>query len=181
MTATGPGTSRRNLIKAAGAAGIIWTAPVIRPVTAHAAGGTCTRVQYDFPAGAFVTPTDTDEDLFTALGFGGLGCDACLPGGQVFASTCSCTGGWSAGVDGTGGSVSPGDPSVGNTYTVPANCHIVNASALLFRSGESGCAATFPCVTSSSGLTVSPGETQLTLPTPDGVYLRLRVLLCCPP
>lgn len=174
-----PRTSRRRLLQAAGAAGIVWAAPVVRSVTAHAAGN-CTRVQFDEDVGCLsaVTPTDSDEDFND-----GQGCTACLPGGQVYSSTCVCAGTWSAVVS------KPSDfglvtcDSFANplTYTAPSGCSIVDATLLVEDTNGSGCSA-FSCRTIGSGITISGAFSQLTsfgTFTATQYGIRLRVLLCC--
>lgn len=174
-------TNRRTILKAVAAAGIVWTAPVLQPITAHAAG-TCTSFQF----GGDGEPEDTTDPAEDPDS-----CTPCEPGGQIFSSTCNCGAGFTYGVA-TPIAAGPGVGQSGvftwdgfdpDTYTAPEGCTIVDATARMFETDPpSGapCEVLYPCYTIGSGISISPDNKVLTFDDPGTkIYDFIRVLLCC--
>lgn len=159
--------SRRTVLKAASAAGIVWASPVLQSVPAHAAS-VCTSVQFN---NLFTAEVTTDPALDGSL----AGCPtvpACDLSGT--GSLCTCNS-FTVGAPAGGGSWS------GLTYTAPTGCTIVAANLRRSTPGASGCALQWPCVT--SGITISADNKSVTFPAapvvPFSINWKYRIILCC--
>lgn len=159
------------MLKAAAAAGIVWTAPVVHPIAAHAQAQGCTAEQFD-GNGTAVTTTSGLADLDS-------GCAGCEPVGQALSSICNC-GSWPVGVGPSGGTMTT-DVNGTWTYTAPAGCTIVDATGRAYDPNQSGCDFQFKCYTTATSPAVTINDGTVVFPAPDTGYdyVVFRVLLCC--
>ena len=166
----GISASRRTLLKGAAAAGLVWTAPLLQPVTVHATSGVCTRAQF-LGNGTEIAPDNNTP----------LGCTNCYPAGGAYSSTCACTSGWTGAANrtlGTSGVLTNLNPA-GGTYTAPSGCTIADVKAVVIDPIVSGGCP--PCYEIGNQLSINAAYSVVTFPAAPagGQYLVVRVLLCC--
>lgn len=168
-----PQPSRRTVLKAASAAGIVWATPILHSSTVHALNS-CLSVQFDSTQTAQLTSNPADDGLPLCPTI-----PACPLSGTGSLCTCSAFE-TSIPVPASAGTVNPS----GTLYTAPAGCTVVAANARVSDPGGSSCAERWPCVTGTiviDPITNTP-KTATFPPIPfssPAVYWKHRIILCC--